>query len=82
MHAPIAETGGWLKRVIEGYFNYHAIPGNRHSLGTFRSALARYWRRVLARRSQVTRQQWRRMRRLIRKYFPTARTLFDAMHPR
>ena len=89
MHARIAETGEWLKRVVEGYFNYHAIPGNRRSLCTFRSALARHWRRVLARRSQVAKMQWRRMRRLIQKYIPTARNLhpypsirFDAMHPR
>ncbi len=88
MHARIAETGEWLKRVVQGYFNYHAIPGNRRSLCTFRSAVARYWRRVLARRSQVTKMQWRRMRRLIRKYIPTARNLhpypdfrFDALHP-
>jgi RNA-directed DNA polymerase len=28
MHQPIAETGGWLKQVVRGYFNYHAVPGN------------------------------------------------------
>jgi hypothetical protein len=27
-HEPIAEVGKWLNRVVQGYFNYHAIPGN------------------------------------------------------
>ena len=89
MHEPVAETRQWLKKVVQGYFNYHAIPGNRRSLCAFSSEVKRYWRRALARRSQVTKMQWRRMRRLIREYIPTARTLhphpyvrFDAMHPR
>jgi len=89
MHEPLAETGEWLRKVVQGYFNYHAIPGNRRTLCTFRSAIVRSWRRALMRRSQVAKMQWRRMRRLIREYIPTARTLhpypsfrFDAMHPR
>ena len=28
MHEPVAETGKWLKSVVQGYFNYHAVPGN------------------------------------------------------
>lgn len=89
MHAPVAETGEWLRKVVQGYFNYHAIPGNRRSLCAFRSAVVRHWRRTLRRRSQVAQMQWRRMQRLIRSYIPTVRTLhpfptvrFDAMHPR
>ena len=27
-HERIAETGNWLRSVVQGYFNYHAIPGN------------------------------------------------------
>ena len=26
MHRPIPEQGKWLKQVITGYFNYHAMP--------------------------------------------------------
>ena len=36
MHDPVAETGKWLKSVVQGYFNYHAVPGNLTSLGVFR----------------------------------------------
>jgi hypothetical protein len=28
MNAPIGQTGTGLSRVVRGYYNYHAIPGN------------------------------------------------------
>jgi len=28
MHDPVAQTGAWLKSVVQGYFNYYAVPGN------------------------------------------------------
>ena len=28
-------TGEWLQSVVQGYFNYHAVPGNLDSLGPF-----------------------------------------------
>ena len=27
MHEPIKDTGVWLRAVVQGYFNYHAVPG-------------------------------------------------------
>ena len=36
MHHPVAQTGEWLKSVVRGYFNYHAVPGNLDRLGVFR----------------------------------------------
>jgi len=30
-HEPVAEVGKWLKSVVRGYFNYHAVPGNMDS---------------------------------------------------
>ncbi len=36
MHDPVSQTGEWLKSVVQGYFNYHAVPGNLDSLGVFR----------------------------------------------
>jgi hypothetical protein len=29
-------VGAWLKRVVEGYFRYHAVPRNLAVLGRFR----------------------------------------------
>jgi hypothetical protein len=28
-HEPIPIVGEWLKQVVTGYYNYHAVPGNR-----------------------------------------------------
>ena len=32
MHLPVDEVGKWLGSVVQGWFNYHAVPGNRHCL--------------------------------------------------
>ena len=41
MHEPVALVGAWLKRVVEGYYRYHAVPGNLQVLGRFRDRLCR-----------------------------------------
>ncbi len=89
MHEPPARTGKWLGSVVRGYFNYHAIPGNRRSLCAFRSGVVWHWRQVFSRRKQKARLRWTRMTQLIRCYIPTARLMqpfpsvrFDARHPR
>ena len=46
MHDPVQQTGQWLKSVVQGYFNYHAVPGNIYSLGAFRDRVTRLWRRT------------------------------------
>ena len=28
MHDPVPQTGAWLQSVVQGYFNYYAVPGN------------------------------------------------------
>jgi RNA-directed DNA polymerase len=88
-HEPTAQTGQWLQSVVRGYFNYHAVPGNMRTLGTFRRRVIRLWRRQLRLRSQKARLNWQRLRPLIRRWIPTQRILhpfpsvrFDAMHPR
>lgn len=35
MHDPVAQTGAWLKSVVQDYFNYCAVPGNLDSLNAF-----------------------------------------------
>jgi len=52
MHDPVAETGKWLRRVVQGYYNYYAVPGNIGSLSLFRHRLFRLWGQALRRRSQ------------------------------
>ena len=48
---PLAEVGKWLKRVVQGYFNYHAVPGNLASLRSFRFEIRKRWLHVIRRRS-------------------------------
>jgi hypothetical protein len=31
-----SQTGQWLKSMVQGHFNYYAVPGNIDSLGVFR----------------------------------------------
>ena len=50
-HAPISETGAWLARVVQGYLNYHAVPGNLKRLGMYRAEVCRAWLHSLRRRS-------------------------------
>ncbi len=75
-HSDPHVVGRWLHRVVQGFFNYHAIPDNHQALQTFRTAVNRYWFRALRRRSQKTADlPWHRFQRLVRRYIPTVRVL-------
>lgn len=43
MHDPVPQTGEWLKSVVQGYFNYHAVPGNLDRLTAFWTRVTRLW---------------------------------------
>jgi RNA-directed DNA polymerase len=43
MHDPVRQTGQWLKSVVQGYFNYYAVPRNTDSLSVFRDRLTGHW---------------------------------------
>jgi group II intron reverse transcriptase/maturase len=75
MHHPVAQTGEWLKSVVQGYFNYHAVPGNLDRLGVFRERVTRLWRRTLIGRSQKHRLPWTRMHLLAVRWLPQPRVL-------
>jgi RNA-directed DNA polymerase len=88
-HEPVRQTGEWLRSVVQGYFNYHAVPGNGRRMGMFREQVARYWRLALRRRGQKSRMTWARFRPLAQRWIPVPRVLhpfprqrFDAIHPR
>ncbi|MGH9643139.1 MAG: reverse transcriptase domain-containing protein, partial [Terriglobales bacterium] len=88
MHDPVPQTGEWLKSVVQGYFNYHAVPGNLDSLGMFRQRALGLWWHTLCRRSQQ-RLPWSRMLTLAARWLPQPRVLhpypavrFTATHPR
>jgi group II intron reverse transcriptase/maturase len=70
MHQPIPQQGKWLWYVVNGYFNYHAVPTNARALHVFRHHIADLWRRTLRRRSQKDRMTWERMTQLVDDWLP------------
>ncbi len=88
-HLPVPAQGAWLRRVVQGYSNYHAIPGNYRALAAFRTQVVRAWLHALRRRSQRHRMNWQRFGRLADRWIPAPRILhpypnvrFYAKHPR
>jgi hypothetical protein len=75
--------------VVQGYFNYHAIPGNFAALRAFRREVARAWLWALRRRGQKRPLTLARFDDLADQYLPKPRILhpqpgvrFDAKHSR
>src|SRR5438552_12369644 len=88
-HQPIPIQGKWLRQVVKGYFNYHAVPTNSRALTTFRFFVTDLWRRSLRRRSQKDGMTWERITRLANDWLPKPRVLhpcrqarFAVTHPR
>jgi len=88
-HQPTALVGKWLEKVVLGYYQYHAVPGNLNRLGIFMHRLRRLWRAVLVRRSQRGQVSWQRHKPLLDRWIPFPRVLhpypqqrFAARHPR
>jgi RNA-directed DNA polymerase len=76
LHVPVADVGRWLRSVVQGWFNYHAVPGNSHCLDQFRTQVGRHWHDVLHRRSQRgDAWTWERVSRLLRCWLPKAQIL-------
>jgi RNA-directed DNA polymerase len=89
MHDPIAKTGAWMKRMLQGHLNYFAVSGNHPILWWFFNRVKRLWLTSLRRRSQKAPLSWEKFIRLVTRLFPPIRTLhplpshrFDAKTPR
>ena len=89
MHQPIPVQGKWLRQVVSGYFNYHAVPTNSRALHAFRHFVAELWQRSLRRRSQKDGMTWERFTQLANDWLPQPRILhpwperrFAVKHPR
>src|SRR5208337_2258342 len=74
-HSPIPEQGRWLRRVVAGWYNYHAVPTNVAALSTFQHHVGNLWRRALQRRSQRDCATWAKMRGIIDRWLPSPRVL-------
>src|SRR5262249_37637457 len=75
MHQPLADVGKWLRSVVQGYFNYHAVPGNSASLLRFRREVSKRWLRVLKRRSQKSRISWKHLTVFAAQWLPRPKIL-------
>ena len=89
MHLPIPEQGRWLARVLEGHYNYYAVPDNSEAMRALRRRVIRHWRAALTRRSQKGWITWERIDSLAARWLPQPRILhpwpdkrFDANTPR
>jgi RNA-directed DNA polymerase len=88
-HDPLPDQGRWLRSVVRGYFNYHAVPGNLASLNRFRQEVSKRWLRALRRRGQTHPMTWVRFKPLLERWLPFPTPLhpypslrFDAKHLR
>jgi RNA-directed DNA polymerase len=89
MHWPIPKQGEWLRQVVGGFYNYHAVPTNSRALAVFRYHVRVLWGRTLRRRSQKDRTSWDRIAQLAEEWLPKPRILhpwpnvrFAVKHPR
>ena len=88
MHDRMAEVGAWLRKVVLGYYQYHAVPGNTMQLRIFKLRVCRLWQSVLIRRSQRAKMRWERFTPVLNRWIPPPRVLhpypdarFYATHP-
>src|ERR1700737_2543977 len=87
-HDRTATVGAWLLKVVLGYYQYHAVPGNSTQLRIFRNRVCRLWRGVFFRRSQRAQMRWERLTPILDRWIPIPRILhpypdarFAATHP-
>ncbi len=93
MHDGVEPVGKWLQSVLNGYYQYHAVPGNLSVLKRFRRQVARYWFHALEQRSQ-RRPTWEKLGKIFDHWLPVPKVVhafpdarFDARrgmasHPR
>lgn len=67
-HRPVAEQHRTLGQKIRGHFGYFGITGNSVALRRFRLAVARIWRKWLARRRRGGPLSWLRFTELLQRY--------------
>jgi RNA-directed DNA polymerase len=67
-HEPLADQHRTLSQKLTGHYAYYGITGNSHSLGRFRTAVIRLWRKWLSRRDRGRSMSWDRMQRLLARH--------------
>jgi len=87
-HHRTTAVGAWLRKVVLGYYQYHAVPGNTTQLRIFKLRVCRLWQSVLVRRSRRAQMRWERFTPVLNRWIPPPRVLhpypdarFYATHP-
>ena len=70
LHWKVADVGKWLRVVLQGHYRYYGVPYNGAKLRAFYNELIRLWYRQLKRRSQRTKMNWDRMKRIKDQWLP------------
>ena len=74
-HQRSTDVGVWLRKVVLGYYQYHAVPGDSTQLRIFQRRVNWLWRSVLVRRSQRAQVRWGRRTPLLARWIPQPRVL-------
>lgn len=84
LHRPLGETGRWLRQVVQGWLNFHAVPFNSRQMNRFLKGVTRLWLYALRRRSQRGRRHrtWERMSLIADRYLPRPKILHPYPHQR
>jgi len=69
------KLGPWLRAVVQGHFNYYAVPGNFDALKRMRRLVIRLWAKALRRLSQRHRVSTERMKQLAERWLPRPKIL-------
>jgi len=75
LHHEVPEVGCWLRSVLKGHYRYYGVPNNWYAMSSFRHQVIWLWYRALRRRSQRSKMNWERMKRLVHRWIPYPRIL-------
>jgi group II intron reverse transcriptase/maturase len=75
LHDSTKNTVKWLKSVVQGYFNYHAVPHNTDRMKAFRNEVLHMWLWHLRRRSQRSRWTWEKFIEKLGNLLPEVKDL-------
>ena len=85
----IREQAEWLRQVIRGCYEYHAVPANRRSVRAFWEHVIFLWKLALRRRGQMDTTSTSRVEKLAATGLPNPKILhpwpsvrFAIEHPR
>jgi RNA-directed DNA polymerase len=71
MRPPMPEQGCHLRLVVNGFYNYCAVPTNSGALNAFYYHVLWHWLRCLRRRGQRHGLTWRKMLRIAKHWLPS-----------